>query len=53
MQYEELGVEQFTRIYVSNPELIERQARDNAVRIIVDVRRRRAAEEAAARSSPF
>jgi hypothetical protein len=47
LQYQELGVEQFTRIYVSNPELLERQARENAARIIVDLRRRRAAERAA------
>lgn len=52
MQYEELGVEQFTRIYVSNPELLERQARENAARIIVDLRRRRAAERAAESAPP-
>src|SRR5690606_37525796 len=50
MQYRELGIEDFARVYVTNPQLLERQAWDNARRIVIAIQRnaRRAAE---ARSS--
>lgn len=46
MQYRELGIEDFARVYVTNPQLLERQAWDNARRIEIAIQRnaRRAAE---------
>lgn len=38
MQYEELGLEDFARVYVTNPELLERQAWENANRIEIAIR---------------
>lgn len=46
LQYEELGLEDFARIYATNPELLEKQARDNANRIVRDIRARRKAAAA-------
>ena len=40
MQYNELGLDDFCRVYVTNSELLERQARENANRIIHDIRSR-------------
>ena len=40
MQYEELGLRDFARIYITHPELLERQARDNGNRIVRELRAR-------------
>jgi hypothetical protein len=48
LQYEELGLEDFARIYATNPELLEKQARDNANQIVRDIRARRRADAVAA-----
>lgn len=44
MQVDELGLEEFTRVYVSNPRLLENQARQNARNILIDIARRKRAE---------
>ena len=49
MQYRELGLNDFARLYATHPELLERQARKNGNRIVADLRARRAAAPAAAR----
>ena len=46
LQYEELGLEDFARIYATNPELLEKQARENANRIVRDIRSRKKAAAA-------
>ena len=48
MQYEELGLRDFARIYTTHPELLEKQARDNGNRIAAELRARR--RQAAARA---
>ena len=41
MQYEELGVRDFARMYITHAALLEKQARDNGNRIANDLRARR------------
>lgn len=41
LQYEELGVGDFARIYATHPELLEKQARDNGNRIVRELRAKR------------
>lgn len=51
LQYDELGVRDFARIYVSNPQFLERQARDNAQRVFTARLRAQRQAEADARAA--
>ena len=45
MQYRELGLESFARVYVARPDLLEKQARQNANAILREIRARRRAAQ--------
>lgn len=39
MQFEELGLKDFTRVYVTNPQMLERQAWENAREVVLAIQR--------------
>jgi len=53
LQYEELGTQDFARVYVTNPHLLERQAWDNARRIVRDLELRSRASAAGRTGNSF
>ncbi|GEM_PF-1893167 len=52
MQYEELGLKDFARVYATNPQLLERQAWDNAKQIVFALQRSEREAAKAANAPP-